>query len=73
MKLRYLRSDGNFVLVRVGDGAKVFTALLQSGIIVRPVANYGLPEWIRISIGLSQHNRRLLESLGTIMAHDRRR
>ena len=48
----YVPSHGNFVLANVGDAARVNTALLQQGVIVRPVANYGLPEWLRITVGL---------------------
>jgi histidinol-phosphate aminotransferase len=66
--LPYLRSAGNFVLVCVGHGTKVFTALLQEGIIVRPVTSYGLPEWLRVSVGLRDQNKRFLESLTSIMA-----
>jgi histidinol-phosphate aminotransferase len=68
--LPYLRSAGNFVLVGVGDGAKVFTALLEAGIIVRPVLNYGLPEWLRVSVGLRDQNERFLETLTSITAND---
>jgi histidinol-phosphate aminotransferase len=68
--LPYLQSAGNFVLVRVGDGAKVFTTLLQAGIIVRPVLNYGLPEWLRVSVGLRGQNERFLKALASMMASD---
>jgi histidinol-phosphate aminotransferase len=68
--LPYLQSAGNFVLVRVGDGAKVFTTLLRAGIIVRPVLNYGLPEWLRVSVGLRDENERFLETLKSTMAND---
>ena len=58
--LRYLPSQGNFVLVKVGDdagaGARVNLALLQRGVIARPVDNYGLSEWLRISIGTESEN-----------------
>ena len=58
--LEYVPSHGNFVLVRVGAddaaGARVNQALLRQGVIVRPVANYGLPQWLRISIGLPREN-----------------
>jgi histidinol-phosphate aminotransferase len=70
MCLSYVQSHGNFVLIHVGDGAKVFTALLKMAIIVRPVSGYGLPEWLRISIGLRDQNERFLESLTSILAHD---
>ena len=63
MGLEYVPSYGNFVLVRVGDGAGVYERLLRSGVIVRPVANYGLPEWLRVSVGLPQENEKFLVAL----------
>lgn len=63
LSLRYLPSRGNFVLVEVGDGAAVYAALLRQGVIVRPVAGYGLPRWLRVTVGLPHENRRLLEAL----------
>jgi histidinol-phosphate aminotransferase len=65
--LQYVPSFGNFVLVRVGDdddaGARVNLALLKQGVIVRPVGAYGLPKWLRISIGLPQENAIFLAAL----------
>jgi histidinol-phosphate aminotransferase len=63
LDLQYVPSYGNFVLVRVGDGAAVYEKLLRAGIIVRPVAGYGLPEWLRISIGLPEENEAFLAAL----------
>ena len=54
----------NFLLVKVGDAGRVYQRLLQQGVIVRPVANYGLPEWLRVTIGLPEENRRFLAALG---------
>jgi histidinol-phosphate aminotransferase len=70
MGLEFLPSSGNFILVRVGRaadaGARVFQALLAQGVIVRPVANYGLPEWLRVSIGLPEENAILIEALRAV-------
>lgn len=67
MDLEYVPSFGNFVLVKVGNddaaGARVNLALLKQGIIVRPVGNYGLPKWLRISIGLPEENAAFIEAL----------
>mgnify|MGYP003353594468 CR=1 FL=1 len=41
----------NFVLVRTGQGRKVFSAMQQHGVITRPMDGYQLPDWIRISVG----------------------
>lgn len=67
MGLPYLRSRGNFVLVKVGEdtdaGARINLALLKQGVIVRPVGNYGLPQWLRISIGLPHENEACINAL----------
>ena len=59
----YVPSHGNFLLVRIGDAAKVYDQLLRKGVIVRPVANYGLPEHLRVTVGLEEENRRFLSAL----------
>jgi histidinol-phosphate aminotransferase len=63
LRLRYLPSYGNFVLVQVGDGARVYQGLLRRGVIVRPVANYGLPQWLRVTVGLPEENDRFIAAL----------
>jgi len=63
MGLDYVPSFANFVLVCVRDGKAVFQALMKKGIIVRDMTSYGLPEWIRVSIGTMEQNRRFLEEL----------
>ena len=68
MGLAYVPSYGNFVLVKVGDANAVFERLLHAGVIVRPVANYGLPEWLRVSIGLPQENETFLAALEKALA-----
>lgn len=62
--LRPVPSAANFVLVRVGPRAgDIYQALLRGGVIVRPVAGYGLPEYLRISVGTRAQNQRLLQVL----------
>jgi len=72
MGLTYLPSAGNFVLVKVGEddeaGVRVNLALLKRGIIVRPVGNYGLPKWLRISIGLPEENAAFINAFHEILA-----
>jgi histidinol-phosphate aminotransferase len=65
--VRYVPSHGNFLLVRVGDGHGVYTSLLRQGVIVRPVANYGLPEHLRVTVGLPEENRRFLTALASAL------
>jgi histidinol-phosphate aminotransferase len=63
LNLEYVPSHANFILVRVGEGQKVFEAMQKLGVITRPMGGYQLPEWIRISIGTVQENERALEAL----------
>jgi histidinol-phosphate aminotransferase len=63
MGLEFVPSHANFVLVRVGDGKKVFDALLRRGIIVRAMGSYGLPEWIRVSVGTMPQNEVFIAAL----------
>ena len=68
MGLTYIPSVGNFVSVDVGRvGAEVYGQLLRQGIIVRPIANYGMPNHLRITVGRAEENQRLLKSLGKIL------
>ncbi len=61
LKIRHYPSAGNFVLIDCGKpAATIYENLLRSGIIVRPVANYGLPNHLRITIGRREQNERLL-------------
>ena len=66
--LRFVRSYGNFVLVHVGDGSAVFKALLPKGVIVRAMAGYNLAEWVRISIGTMEQNRRCIAALKGVLS-----
>jgi len=65
--LEYVPSEGNFMIIKVGDGFKVFDQLQRQGIILRPMMGYGLPEWLRISIGKEEQNRISLEALEKIL------
>jgi len=67
LKLEFVPSHANFILVRVGDGQKVFEAMQKQGVIVRPMGGYQLLEWIRISIGTPQENERCLQALKTVL------
>ena len=65
--LSYIPSYGNFISVRVGDAADINRRLLQEGIIVRPIANYEMPEHLRVSVGLYEENARFLSTLENIL------
>jgi histidinol-phosphate aminotransferase len=66
--LSWIPSKGNFIAVDFGrDAAPINQALLQAGVIVRPVAGYGMPTFLRVSIGTEQENARFLEALEQIL------
>jgi histidinol-phosphate aminotransferase len=69
MGLDYIPSMGNFITVDLGrEAAAVDQALLREGVITRPVANYGLPNHLRISVGLPAENARCLAALKKVLA-----
>ena len=68
--LEFVPSQANFILVRVGDGQRVFVELQKVGVIVRPMGGYQLPEWLRISIGTPKENKRCLEALKTVLGRN---
>ena len=62
--LSYIPSKGNFITVDVKRNAdSIYQSLLQQGVIVRPISNYGLPQHLRISVGLEEENQRCLDAL----------
>jgi len=64
LKLDWIPSRGNFIAVDLGcEAAPIFNSLLRQGVIVRPVANYGMPNHLRVSIGLPEENQRFLDVL----------
>jgi len=65
--LDWIASHGNFVSVRVGNAAQVFNGLLERGVIVRPIAGYGLGEHLRVTVGLESENARLLDTLAAVL------
>jgi histidinol-phosphate aminotransferase len=65
--LEFIPSGANFILVRVGEGQRVFSELQKLGIIVRPMGGYQLPEWVRVSIGTPKENLRCLDGFKTVL------
>ena len=63
LKLKFIPSAANFILVEVGDGQRVFEQLQRQGVIVRPMGGYQLPGFIRISIGTPAENNRCIAAL----------
>jgi histidinol-phosphate aminotransferase len=68
MGLHPLPSQTNFLLIPIpGGGRPVFEALLKEGVIVRAMESFGLPEYIRINVGLPEENRRFIAALRKVM------
>ena len=70
--LSWIPSRANFLSIKIAkrgerDGIAVFNALLKKGVIVRPVTNYGMPDYIRVSIGLPSENQRFLDALAQVL------
>lgn len=70
--LSWIPSRANFLSICVNtdvqrQGTKVFQDLLKLGVIVRPIAGYGMPEYIRVSIGTFEENKRFLEALSQVL------
>jgi len=70
--LSFVPSETNFFLIKVGDAKKVFQDLLDRGIIVRHMVGYGLPEYIRVTIGTFEENEIFLNELKELMEHKER-
>ena len=65
--LRYRETEGNFIMLHVGQsGADVADALLRKGVIVRPIAGYGYPDAVRVTIGTQQENEKFITALRVV-------
>ncbi|MEI6562728.1 MAG: histidinol-phosphate transaminase [bacterium] len=67
MKLEYVPTAANFILVKVGPGRAIFDAMQRAGVIVRSMDPYGLPEYIRITVGTRTENKRCISALKKII------
>lgn len=68
MALSYIPSKANFITVDVEcDGVELYELLLQQGVIVRPLSNYGLPQHLRVSIGSKAENQRFLDVISNLL------
>ncbi|MCC5850975.1 MAG: histidinol-phosphate transaminase [Verrucomicrobia bacterium] len=68
LNLDTVPSSANFLLIRTGDGRRHFEAMQELGVIARPMDGYGLPEWLRITVGTKTENRRAIEVLKQVLA-----
>jgi histidinol-phosphate aminotransferase len=67
MRIPFVQAVANFLMVNIGDGFGVFKKLLRRKIIVRPLKGYGLPEWVRISVGTMEENKKLIAALSEVI------
>ena len=65
--VNFIPSSANFILLHVGDGARVFSELQKLGVITRPMAGYQLPEYLRVSIGTPAENERCVAALRRVL------
>jgi histidinol-phosphate aminotransferase len=70
LSLDFVPAAANFMLIRVGDGAAVADALTARGLIVRPMAGYGLPDYLRVTFGSPEQNERCGAALASVLDTD---
>ncbi|ERL57067.1 histidinol-phosphate transaminase [Psychrobacter aquaticus] len=74
--LGFIKSHANFIMVEIEvemedtTATVIYEALLEQGVIVRPLAVYGLHNWLRITVGLAEDNLRLIDTLHSILTED---
>lgn len=61
--LNYVPTEANFILVKAGNGRNIYNRLLKRGVIIRPLDGYKFPDYIRVTIGLPEENKRFIEAL----------
>jgi len=66
--LGFINSNANFLMVEVEGARAVYQALLEQGVIVRPLTGYGLDDWLRVTVGLPEDNLRLIDTLHSILS-----
>jgi histidinol-phosphate aminotransferase len=70
LKLEFVPSCANFILVNVGDGDKIFRALQKRGVIVRPMRGYKMPQWVRVTVGLPEEDKKFIDALRAELNHE---
>ncbi len=65
--LEFIPSYGNFISIKIGNGLKMYRRLLELGVIVRPIASYDMPDYLRVSIGLESENEKFLSALKQVL------
>ena len=70
LKIDYIPSYANFLAIRIGNATAMYRRLLEHGVIVRPIGNYAMPEYLRVSIGLATENNQFLQTLEDVNTKD---
>jgi histidinol-phosphate aminotransferase len=68
--VKFVPGVANFLMVNVGDGPRIFKEMLTRKIIVRPLVGYGLREWVRISVGTMEQNKKCISALKEVLTKD---
>ena len=68
LNIEYIPSSANFITLNVDDGNAAFEAMQREGIIVRPLAPYGMSQWIRVSVGTEEHNELAIKALTSFLS-----
>ncbi|MHB1676511.1 MAG: histidinol-phosphate transaminase [Sulfuriferula sp.] len=63
----FIPSFANFLTIRIGNATAMYRRLLEQGVIVRPLGNYAMPEYLRVSIGLAAENHQFLQALENVV------
>lgn len=67
LNLDYIPSFANFISFKITNAMRVYRRLLELGVIVRPIANYDMPDYLRVSIGLETENEKFMSALQQIL------
>ncbi|MFA6268343.1 MAG: histidinol-phosphate transaminase [archaeon] len=67
LNTEFVSSKANFVMLKVGQGVKVFKELQKEGVIVRPLDGYNLPEWVRVTVGVVGENEKFINALKKVL------
>jgi histidinol-phosphate aminotransferase len=68
LRIEYVPTDANFILVKMEKGREVYNRLLKKGIIIRPLDGYKLPDYIRVTIGLPEDNERFIKAFSGVVS-----
>ena len=72
LEIEYIPSQSNFLMIRVGENcSQIYEAMLREGVIVRPLSSFGYPEYIRVTVGTQQENKRFIDTFKKALQNNR--